>query len=277
MHAFALFRRFLLPMACLLFVVQAHAGLVLHYTFDETSGTTAADSSGSGNTGTLTNMTGTEWTTGRIGGALNFDGTNDYVHAIGYKGVTGTGARSVALWFKTTTTERSAPIVWFGRDGWGTLFYLYLSDSSSSSDYHAIASYGGGSGNFTDKRGDWANGDWHHLAVTIPDNGTPQDAVLYVDGVGRTGWGSNTLLNTWSQDDVFLGKAGVYESYWSGQLDDVRFYDSALSASEVSTLAAMGGAGATPEPAETFAILGLLVAVALGFREWRLHRSAKAA
>ena len=79
LHPFALLGRFLLPAALLFFVVQAHAGLVLHYKFDETSGTTAADSSGNGNTGTLTNMAGTEWTAGKVGGALDFDGSNDYV------------------------------------------------------------------------------------------------------------------------------------------------------------------------------------------------------
>ena len=74
-----LFRRFLLSAALLLCVAQAHAGLVLHYKFDETTGTTAADSSGSGYTGTLTNMTGSEWTTGKVGGALSFDGSNDRI------------------------------------------------------------------------------------------------------------------------------------------------------------------------------------------------------
>jgi hypothetical protein len=38
----------------------------------------------------------------------------------------------------------------------------------------------------------------------------------------------------------------------------------------------MGGAGA-PEPAETFAFLGLLSAAGLGFREWRSRRKAKVA
>ena len=60
--------RFLLLAALLLRVAQAHAGLVLHYKFDETSGTTATDSSGSGNTDTLTNMAGSEWSTGKVGG-----------------------------------------------------------------------------------------------------------------------------------------------------------------------------------------------------------------
>ncbi|MGE5415665.1 MAG: hypothetical protein ACM3UZ_02655 [Acidobacteriota bacterium] len=47
------------------------------WTFDEASGTTAADTSGSGNAGTLLN--GPVWTTGKVNGGLNFDGVNDMV------------------------------------------------------------------------------------------------------------------------------------------------------------------------------------------------------
>ena len=54
-----------------------------HWKLDEAAGTTAADSSGNGNHGTLTNMAGTEWTTGQVDGALEFDGNNDYITGIG--------------------------------------------------------------------------------------------------------------------------------------------------------------------------------------------------
>lgn len=52
-------------------------GPVGYWNLDEKSGTTASDISGNGNTGTLTN--GPQWTSGKVGGATNFDGTNDYV------------------------------------------------------------------------------------------------------------------------------------------------------------------------------------------------------
>ena len=77
---------------------------------------------------------------------------------------------------------------------------------------------------------------------------------------------------------IYIGvdnDSGFYNQYFQGSLDDLRFYDSALSASEVSALY-MAGTGA-PEPAETFAFLGLLTAFGLGFREWRSRRKAKAA
>lgn len=47
------------------------SGLVSHWRLDEGAGTTAADSSGGGFPGTVSGAT---WTTGRLGGALSFDG-----------------------------------------------------------------------------------------------------------------------------------------------------------------------------------------------------------
>jgi len=55
------------------------AAVLVWWKFDETSGTTAADSSGNNNEGTLTNMGGTEWTAGKLNNCLSFDGVNDYV------------------------------------------------------------------------------------------------------------------------------------------------------------------------------------------------------
>ena len=52
-------------------------GLVGWWKFDETNGTVAYDSSGNGNDGNLTN--GPTWVGGKIGGALSFDGGDDFV------------------------------------------------------------------------------------------------------------------------------------------------------------------------------------------------------
>ena len=58
-------------------VCQPVAGLVGGWGFDETTGTSANDSSGRGNTGTISGATRT--TAGKIGSALTFDGVNDWV------------------------------------------------------------------------------------------------------------------------------------------------------------------------------------------------------
>jgi len=57
---------------------DAETGLVAHWKLDESSGSTAADSSGSGYDGAVV---GASWNPagGALGGALQFDGDNDYV------------------------------------------------------------------------------------------------------------------------------------------------------------------------------------------------------
>ncbi len=52
-------------------------GLIAHWSFNEGFGFTANDSSGNGNTGTLVN--GPAWVDGKLGKALDFSGSNDYV------------------------------------------------------------------------------------------------------------------------------------------------------------------------------------------------------
>ena len=55
----------------------APAGLVAAYGFDAGSGSSAADSSGRGNAGSVS---GAAWSaSGRFGSALSFDGVNDWV------------------------------------------------------------------------------------------------------------------------------------------------------------------------------------------------------
>src|SRR5512146_2860795 len=57
--------------------MAAATGLVAAYGFDEGTGTTVTDASGSGNTGTITNAT---WAaTGKFGKALQFNGTSALV------------------------------------------------------------------------------------------------------------------------------------------------------------------------------------------------------
>ena len=267
-------RRLLLPAALLLCVAQAHAGLIAHYKFDETSGTTAADSSGSGNTGALTNMAGTEWATGKVGGALNFNGSGGYVQLSQVTAI-GSTSSTVAMWVKI-------PVPPNGNLGAservGNIIGNYNSSPNMNLEVH----------NKGKIRYFWNNGEksvfgsldlrdnqWHHLAfVRDKDN----DKLFgYIDGVvdlTTNGSASDVSFNTSFR--IGRDNRGGSGIPFHGSIDDLRIYDSAFSAGEVSALAAGGGAGA-PEPAETFAFLGLLSAAGLGFREWCSRRKGKAA
>src|SRR5690606_17633270 len=75
--------------------VLVEGNLLLWLKLDETSGTTASDASGSENDGSVS---GAGWTSGKVGGALEFDGTDDYVD-LGTMDVSGSEI-TLAGWFK---------------------------------------------------------------------------------------------------------------------------------------------------------------------------------
>ena len=74
------------------------AGLTAGYAFDETFGTTAADASGNGIVGTLTN--GATWTAGRYGNAVSLDGVDDYVDLGNPWRCRSTGSMTISGWMQ---------------------------------------------------------------------------------------------------------------------------------------------------------------------------------
>ena len=102
------------------------------------------------------------------------------------------------------------------------------------------------------------DGEWHHIAVTWTDDGTPDvnDALLYVDGVLETTDAVlDETMNTANGIDVRLGES-VNGRNWDGWLDDMRIYDEVLDADAIFALANI------PEPSAivlaAFGLLGLL-------------------
>lgn len=74
------------------------SGLVAAYNFDEGSGTTLMDRSGNGNNGTL--VSSPAWTAGKNGGALAFDGVDDYVSVPETSSLDISGSMTLAAWIK---------------------------------------------------------------------------------------------------------------------------------------------------------------------------------
>lgn len=81
-------------------------GLVGRWALDATSGTTAIDSSGFNNNGTLVN--GPAWNSGgKLGGALSFDGVNDYVTLGNPTSLIPGSTITLAGWMRCCATTRS--------------------------------------------------------------------------------------------------------------------------------------------------------------------------
>jgi hypothetical protein len=107
-------------------------GLAGFWSLDDGSGKVAADSSEYGHNGTLTNMTGDEWTTGHVNGALQFDGIDDYAEI----GNVGAGIKTLSFWMRsdlvvgaTTDTEDKAPTAnGTTNNGWNNGSNAYVND-----------------------------------------------------------------------------------------------------------------------------------------------------
>src|SRR3954447_7540575 len=79
---------------------SATPGAVAAYSFDAGSGSTVADASGNGNTGTINGAT---WTTqGRFGNALSFNGTSSYVDLGNASSLRNTGSMTWSAWVFAT-------------------------------------------------------------------------------------------------------------------------------------------------------------------------------
>lgn len=215
-------------------------GPVGYWTLDDGSGATAVDSSGNGNNGTVSGAT---WVAGTYGGALNVNGTSNYV-SMGNPATLnlGTGSFSVATWFKTTASGFQRLVT---KGNYGNTNGYLLANSSGTVVFSVGA--GGSQANTVavNTPGGFNNGAWHHVAATV-DQAT-KTLRVYVDGVAQTlsvgtgycGTASGTTVsfatcpvNATSSDPFTLGSYNGTTEFFPGALDDVRVYNHALAAQE---------------------------------------------
>lgn len=210
------------------------AGLIGYWNFDDAGGTIAADSSGRGNHGTLTN--GPTWTTGKINGALSFDGVNDYVAIPNESQFDFTTTFTVSLWMKTPGfTKAWASIISKGDSAWSITRY----NTTGNADFNTF------SPGANDLPGtiNVANNQWRHL-VAIYNGAVKQ---LYVDGVLNASVTLNQPLST-NNFPVRIGHNSEFTSaYFNGVVDEVRIYSRALTAQEVADIFNDGGVPLPPD------------------------------
>jgi hypothetical protein len=105
----------------------APAGLVAAYAFDEGTGTTVADASGTGNGGTVTNTT---WTnSGRYGNALRFNGSSARVNVANSASLQLSSAMTLEAWVNPATVNNAwRDVIYKGDDN----YYLEATSTNSS-------------------------------------------------------------------------------------------------------------------------------------------------
>jgi formylmethanofuran dehydrogenase subunit C len=206
-------------------------GLVGYWKFDEGVGTVAKDSSGNGNDGTLTN--GPIWSTTVPStrfynpNSLSFDGANDFVSLPANSSLNITGAITMSTWIKTTTTAIDVFIGGY-QDSNPYLGYGWCMGCISTGK---PSYWSGGYGSWTSASSAVNDNAWNHIAVVVA-SGT---ARFYKNGIAD-GTSTSAVPNSYS-GTRYIGSNGSVGNAFAGNLDDVRIYNRALSASEIATLA----------------------------------------
>lgn len=198
--------------------------LEAQWKLNETSGTSASDSSGNSKTGTVTGTA--SWVSAVLNNGFSFNGATK-IQATGLMG--NPRNVSVAAWANLTTTDTTGAEV----ISLGDHFVLRLDDSGSTK---AIF-YNGSSYITASVSQTFAGTGWHHFAAVFDDgHGTLK---LYIDGalaattsttssVSWSGLGTNTVIGR--------NGNGATASDFTGTLDEVRVYSYAISSTEVAQL-----------------------------------------
>ena len=215
------------------------SSLIAHYKMDDAAGqTVVADATGNNFTGTAANNIVS--VNGKVGNAITFNGTDD---SINYPSLGTLTQITVAGWFKTTDTSAeyrafshnaTAPYISFRFNHVGTANKLQVSVKADAEETLVDTSL--------------TLTGWNHIAITAVDGG---DAILYVNGILSTSAVSIGTFSTTTQTSTNgnnIGSSRNADTNFKGDIDDVRIYNEALTASQVKNLAGIdtgryGGAG----------------------------------
>ena len=217
---------------------EPEPNLVAHWKFDEGEGNTATDSAGN-NDGTIQ---GAIWTTGQADGALSFDGVDDYVEVSDNPSLEPQNI-TVAAWVYRDSTSTRDTILQKGSTSYldGRNGYLFRILGSSDQEANRAMFYivvGNNNKVSPVSATPIEAHNWYHITATYDGS----NIRIYVNGVEEGTATSETgqVDYTGGQQEFKMGVAelgsGTFQNYFDGTIDDVRFYDLALSADQIQQL-----------------------------------------
>jgi hypothetical protein len=200
-------------------------GLVAAYSFNTISGSSVADVSGNNNGGTVSGPVAT--VAGKYGGALTFDGLNDWVTVADSNSLDLTTGMTLMAWVNPAAISASWRTVLFKEGGPGSMDYSLYAAEDTAKPIGQV--YIGGEQNAIGTA-TLPLGTWSHLAVTY------DGAVLrlYVNGT-QVGTKSIAGQITPTTGVLRIGGNNIWPEWFNGSIDEVRVFNRALTQGEIQT------------------------------------------
>jgi hypothetical protein len=208
-------------------------GLAVKWKFDEGLGATAYDASSNHNNGTLYGGMATSvtsgWRAGGYGGALAFDGGDDYIGVENSDSLALRSAITVEAWINASSFSGHASNQYrildkfiYLNDGW----YLYYYSATTGISRFVFATYDGTSHpaiyNIVPTLNTW------YFIVGVSDGTNNR---IYVNGVSGSPAFSGTLTS--STNPLRIGGYGISDYAWSGLIDDISIYNYARTPDQI--------------------------------------------
>ena len=218
---------------------------IAHWQFDQTSGTTAMDVSVKGNHG---QVQGATWVTGKIRGALSFDGDGDRVDisdddVFSFGDGSNDNPFTIAAWVKPNDITGTIRAIISKRGFFGDREWSFYLDADGKP---VLWLYDEDVNKYEQQTADVALADtnWHFILATYDGRGgvgAVDGITIYVDALpvasGRTTSGTYvSMVNTGGKVVIgnIIGGVGTFD--FNGTIDDVRIYPYALSQAEITEL-----------------------------------------
>lgn len=222
------------------------SNLNVYYKFDEGTGTIANDSSGSSNPGVLNGSA--TYVGGKIGPyAVGLSGSSQYVKETNLSGISNNSlatnlnsAWSISFWLFPTSSSGSVIsstaidsgnfdgiwVQWGGCFGGGTAKTICTGmDSSSGASlavyYNSILPLN----------------TWTQVVITYSGFCSSSNFNIYINGINETTTSiNNGGCGSFTNRSWYVGSSATPDTYFTGDVDDYRVYNRALSSGEVTAI-----------------------------------------
>jgi len=195
-------------------------GPVGWWKMDEGTGAYSYDSSGNNNTGSLNSPL---WVNGKIGQALKFDGSDDFVNAGTNASLDITSSITLEAWINPTTLSQASSPELIAKSASAYFYRMRFVDGG----YLRFNAYGT-SDNLLSSLSTVSANAWTHIAMTY--DGAYKK--IYINGVLNNQEATTGTMASETGHTLYIGGFDGSENF-NGSIDDVRIYNYARTPSQI--------------------------------------------